>query len=190
MYIKNVFFFFFSNNGAASTINTVHFVGYITSMETHIQMKNVRKLPSLWTLTSTHFHTQMFTLSSHNPLLTAQHLRWPRLPVFIMAVGKQSRGDADFFLSLFVLIWRRLTNYYRRFESAKPKACGHTGILRYKSVKSLSLEHEPYCCEAGYRTGARAVSHTGLSPCPRALPMHRSHYWLAVALIASLCWQQ
>ncbi|KAI9547577.1 hypothetical protein NQZ68_014843 [Dissostichus eleginoides] len=45
-------------------------------------------------------------------------------------------------------------------DRMKPRACGHPGILRYKSMKSLSLEHEPRCCEAG-RRAARAVLSPG-----------------------------
>lgn len=135
-------------------------------------------------------HVYEFSCSSHNPLPTAHHLCWLGPPVFVMAVGKQWRGDALFSLSpflplWFLLLWRRLTNYYRSLQSAKPRACGHTGILnRYKSITSLSLQHEPHCCEAGHRAGARADSHTGCCPAYAHTIPHRSHYWPAVALIA------
>lgn len=85
----------------------------------------------------------------------------------------------------FLLLWRQLTNYYRRLQLVKPKACGHTGILKhYKSIKSLSLEHKPHCCEAGHRAGARADSHIGCCPANMHSIPYRSHYWPAVVLIA------
>lgn len=44
-------------------------------------------------------HVYKFSRSSHNPLPTAHHLCWLGLPVFVMAVGKQWRGEALFSLS-------------------------------------------------------------------------------------------
>ena len=70
--------------------------------------------------------------------------------------------------------------YYRRYLLTKPRACGPTGILhRYKSIKSLSSEHEPHC-EAGHGAGARAVTHRG---CQRALSRSRR-----TAVITGLLW--
>lgn len=42
------------------------------------------------------------------------------------------------------------TNYYRCLQLAEPRVCGRAGILNhYKSIKALSLAHEPRCCWAG-----------------------------------------
>ena len=81
----------------------------------------------------------------------------------------------------FMLLWRQITNYYRRCSRQSQEHAVNTGILnRYKSIKSLSLEHEPHCCEAGHRAGARADLHTGC--CPGSVPSipHHSHYRPAV----------
>ena len=95
-------FMFFSQilEQTGSTINTVHFVGYITAMETHIQMKNVRKLSFIM-----NFHVYKFSHANVHTILpqsssncAASALAWATC--FHHGRGKAVKGRCRFFFPL------------------------------------------------------------------------------------------